>query len=157
MKTERIDQGNRAAVDAFILRQWYTMEMAVHGESVDLSHAEGWTAMENGEIIGLITYRLAGNALEILSLDSLKEHRGIGTALLNEAVREARRTGCARVWLITTNDNLSALCFYQKRGFDMEEFCRNAVDEARKIKPQIPLIGLDGIPIRHEIVLEMRL
>ena len=59
--------------------------------------------------------------------------------------------------LITTNDNLSALRFYQKRSFDMVRLYLNAVEEARKIKPEIPLTGNDGIPIRHEIELEMKL
>ena len=59
--------------------------------------------------------------------------------------------------LITTNDNLSALQFYQKRGFDMSRLYHNAVDKSRKIKPQIPLTGANGIPIRHEIELEMKL
>jgi hypothetical protein len=31
----------------------------------------------------------------------------------------------------------------------------NALDHARKIKPEIPLIGMDGIPLKHEIELEM--
>ena len=95
--------------------------------------------------------------MEILSLDSLKENRGIGSRLLGEAVEEARRAGCARVMLITTNDNLRALRFYQKRGFDMVRIYRNAVDESRKIKPEIPLIGDHGIPIKHEIEMEMKI
>ena len=95
--------------------------------------------------------------MEILSLDSLSERRGIGTALLDEAVLAARKADCLRVMLVTTNDNLYALRFYQKRGFDMVRLIRNAVDAARNIKPEIPLTGMDGIPIRHEIELELRL
>ena len=63
--------------------------------------------------------------------------------------------GCSRITLITTNDNLAALKFYQKRGFDMVRLYRNAVEQARKIKPMIPLLGYDDIPVRHEIELEM--
>ncbi|MFP3471139.1 GNAT family N-acetyltransferase, partial [Micrococcus sp. SIMBA_144] len=63
-------------------------------------------------------------------------------------------SGCSRITLITTNDNLAALKFYQKRGFVMTAIHRNAVEKARKIKPEIPLIGNDGIPIRDEIQLE---
>ena len=77
--------------------------------------------------------------------------------LLNEAVKEAIVKGCSKIILITTNDNLSALRFYQKRGFDMVTLYRNAVEQSRKLKPQIPLLGADGIPIRHEIELEMNL
>ena len=157
MEIKKIDQTNRALVDDFILEQWYTMEMVVHGECIDLGGANGWFMSENGEIVGLITDRIISDEMEILSLDSLKENHGIGTRLLDEAVEEARRAGCTRVMLITTNDNLHALRFYQKRGFDMVKIYRNAVDESRKIKPQIPLMSDDGIPIRHEIELEMKL
>jgi ribosomal protein S18 acetylase RimI-like enzyme len=59
--------------------------------------------------------------------------------------------------LITTNDNLQALKFYQKRGFRLMEICQNAVEEARKIKPEIPKVGYYGIPIVDEILLEKRI
>ena len=54
----------------------------------------------------------------------------------------------------TTNDNLKAMGFYQRRGFDMARLYRNAVDAARSIKPEIPTVGEDGIPLRHEIEFE---
>ena len=69
----------------------------------------------------------------------------------------AKKNGCRRVWLITTNDNTYAIRFYQKRGFDMAAIHRNAINESRKIKPQIPLTGFDKIPILHEIEFEMML
>ncbi len=153
----RIDRTNREAVDEFILRQWFSLEMVVHGETIDLAKADGWFVFEKGTIIGLITYRIMNNEMEILSLDSLSEGRGIGTALLNEAIKEAQNKGCSRIMLITTNDNTLALRFYQKRGFDMVRLYRNALEESRKIKPQIPMTGNDGIPIKHEIELEIKL
>ena len=153
----QIDQRNRGEIDAFIVRQWFTMQMVVHGECIALSDAEGWYAREEGGIIGLILYRVTGAEMEILSLDSLRENRGIGTALLNRAIDQAKRSRLERVMLITTNDNLRALQFYQKRGFDMVRLRRNALEQARRLKPEIPLTGLNGIPLRHEIELEMRL
>ena len=150
-----IDPASRERINALIVRQWYTMQMVVHGESIDLGSADGYYACEGDEIVGLITYRTAGNEMEILSLDSFQEGRGIGTGLLETVVAEARETGIRRIMLVTTNDNLAALRFYQKRGFDMCRFCRNALDQSRKIKPEIPLTGMDGIPLKHEIELEM--
>jgi hypothetical protein len=61
------------------------------------------------------------------------------------------------VWLITTNDNLNALRFYQKRGFRLAALYPGAVDESRTIKPQIPLVGENGIPLHDEIRLELAL
>ena len=156
MEIRQIDQQNRQMINAFIIRQWYTLQMVVRGESIDLGTAEGFYAWNDG-IIGLITCRMIGQEMEILSLDSLQEHQGIGTALLGKVIGKAKEAGAGRIRLITTNDNLSALRFYQKQGFDIVQIFRNALDQARKIKPEIPLIGLDGIPLRHEIELEMLL
>ena len=157
MDIKQIDQLNREKIDAFILRQWFSMQMVVRGESIDLSTADGYYAMEDDEIIGLITYRVSDNEMEILSLDSLRENKGIGTALLDKATLKAVEIGCTTITLITTNDNLSALRFYQKRGFDMVGVYRNALEQSRKIKPEIPLFGENGIPLKHEIKLEMSL
>ena len=155
MDIRKIDQTCRQRINAFIVQQWYTMQMVVHGESIDMSNADGYYACEGDEIIGLITYRITGKEMEILSLDSLQEGRGIGTELLNTVIAKAKETGMQKIMLITTNDNLSALRFYQKRGFDMSRLYCHALAQARKIKPEIPLIGMDGIPLKHEIELEM--
>ena len=142
-------------IDEFIIRHWFTLQMVVRGESIDLGKAEGFYALDRDEIIGLITYRIHGGQMEILSLDSVRENRGTGTALLNETVKTAGERGCSGIMVITTNDNTAALRFYQKRGFDMVSLRRNAVDLSRKIKPEISLIGENGIPLKHEIELEM--
>ncbi len=155
MDIRQIDQTCRQRINSFIVQQWYTMQMVVHGESIDMGNADGYYACEGDEIIGLITYRITGKEMEILSLDSLQKGRGIGTELLDTVVAKARETGMQKIMLITTNDNLSALRFYQKRGFDMSRLYCNALAQARKIKPEIPLIGMDGIPLKHEIELEM--
>ncbi len=157
MELYRIDQKNRKSVDDFIMKHWFTLDMVVHGEKINLGNADGFYATEDNEIVGLITYRVVQNEMEILSLDSLNEKKGIGTSLLDKAIQTAKDVGCLRIMLITTNDNLSALQFYQKRGFDIIRLHHNAVEESRKIKPQIPLTGSNGIPIKHEIELEMKI
>lgn len=157
MDIYQISQTNRKEIDDFIIRQWFSLQMVVHGESIDLGTADGWYAYQDDEVVGLITYRVSDDMMEILSLDSLNEQHGVGTALLNMAVSYARNNGISKITLITTNDNLSALRFYQKRGFDMARLFCNAVHQSRKLKPEIPLIGIDGIPLKHEIELEMSL
>ena len=70
----------------------------------------------------------------------------------------ARAAGCARLWLVTTNDNLDALGFYQRRGLRLSRSAPGAVDDARRtLKPEIPETGDGDIPIRDELELEMRL
>ncbi len=53
--------------------------------------------------------------------------------------------------------NLSALRFYQKRGFRIVKVNIGAVDRARQQKPEIPEIGDQGIHIRDEIEMEFLL
>ena len=153
----RIDVSNREVINAFIRDQWFTLQMVVHGEAFDLGSADGFFAASEGRMLGLVTFRIQSGILEILSLDSVEENRGVGTALLNESIAEARRHGCSYVTLVTTNDNTRALRFYQKRGFDLFRLSRNALDASRKLKPEIPLSGFDGIPLRHEIELRLML
>jgi DNA-3-methyladenine glycosylase I len=104
--------------------------------------------------VGLVTYQVVGNACEVVTLNSVDENRGVGTALL-EAVREvAAQARCERIWLITTNDNLRALGFYQKRGYRLVAVHRDALEQSRRLKPSIPQISTNGIPLRDEIELE---
>lgn len=152
-----VNEENRALVNAFLMEHWFSTDMVVRGECVDMTKQSGILAMEDGEISGLLMYRAEGDVCEILSLDSLMPGKGLGTALLCEAEQVARSHGCARLTLITTNDNIEALRFYQKRGFDMANLYRNALEVSRRMKPQIPLIGEHGIPLRHEIEFEKRL
>lgn len=154
MMTERITPSCRETITAFIQQQWYTTTMIIRGKEIDMTQVEGFYVKEDGDLIGLITYLVYGDTLEITSLNSLRENRGIGTQLLETVVEEAQKRGCRRVVLITTNDNIRAIQFYQKRGFDMANLFRNALEVSRKLKPEIPLIGDNGIPLRHEIEFE---
>jgi GNAT superfamily N-acetyltransferase len=152
-----INEKNREEVLSFIAAQWGGFTMILRGETVDMTKVNGVCAYLGSELAGLITYRISGKALEVTSFDSLVENKGIGTALVSRAIAIAKDTGCKRVQLITTNDNVKALLFYQKRGFDMVKINRNALDVSRKLKPSIPTIGENGIPLRHEIEMEMTL
>ena len=142
-------------VVAFFQAHWGTTEMVISSGIYDCSQLQGFTYLnENQAIIGLITYVLRGKECEIISLDSTEEGRGIGTLLVQAVEERARQHNCTVVSLITTNDNLHALKFYQKRGYYLVEILQNAVERARALKPEIPLIGYEGIPIRDEIKLQ---
>ena len=104
MELYRIDQKNRKSVDDFIMKQWFTLDRVVQGEKINLGNADGFYASEDNRIVGLITYRIANNEMEIMSLDSLNEKKGIGTSLLDKAIQTAKDVGCLRIMLITTND-----------------------------------------------------
>ena len=133
---------------------WAGEEMIVHGEVFRPGQLEGFV---DQDWTGLVTYVIGADGCEIVSLDALKEGGGTGIALVEAVVDEAGRRGCSRVFLSTTNDNLLALGFYQRRGFALVGIRRGAVSESRKRKPTIPLIGDNDIPLRDEIELELRL
>jgi ribosomal protein S18 acetylase RimI-like enzyme len=112
-----------------------------------------------GTRLGMLTYRLqagrgaATAGLEVVTLNSLAEGRGIGTALLAGARQRARQAG-QRLWLTTGNDNVQAIGFYQRRGMDIVALHRDFASEVRKIKPWLPKEPGGGIAFQHAIELE---
>lgn len=155
MECKRINSQNRNLINTFIKQHWYTTTMIIRGREIDMTKTEGFYFGEVENIIGLITYIVYDNILEITSLDSLQENQGIGSKLVETVIHEAKERKCQKIVLITTNDNINAIKFYQKRGFDMVHLFHNALDISRKLKPEIPLIGENSIPLRHEIEFEL--
>lgn len=120
-----------------------------------MTKVDGIAALENGDIVGLLTYTVHERVCEITSLDSLIEGKGIGTSLINKVIYIAKERNCEKIIAVTTNDNINAIRFYQKRGFDMAHLYHNALDISRKMKPSIPFIGDNEIPLKHEIEFEI--
>lgn len=148
---------DRAWVRRFVVEQWGAPVVVGHGQVYEPDTLPGFAAFDGDDAIGLLTCQIVAGACEVVTIDSLRSGAGVGSALIDAVADAARRAGCARLWLITTNDNLHALRFYQKRGFRIVAVHSGAVDRARQLKPEIPLLGNDGIPLRDEIELEMRL
>lgn len=136
---------------------WGDEFIVAHGVIYHPDTLDGFIAFDKYEWVGEITYSFSENGCEIVTLDSVREGQGLGTKLINAVIEQARKHHCKRVFLITTNDNLNALGFFQKRGFELVKINRGAVSESRKIKPSIPLLGMNNIPLRDEIELEIML
>ena len=148
---------DREWVSQFFFEHWGSNIAVSRGVIYYPQDLPGFVALHQGEKVGLITYKITGANCEIVTINSVRSSLGVGTALI-EAVRDmASKSGCKRLWLITTNDNMNALRFYQKRGFVLVAVHRNALELSRKLKPEIPMIGNDGIPLRDEIELELML
>jgi N-acetylglutamate synthase-like GNAT family acetyltransferase len=138
----------------FFRSHWGSQEMVISSGVYDCSKLDGFTIVnDEDKIIGLITYIIKDKECEIISLDSIEEGKGVGTSLVQIVENLAVKKNCQLIKVLTTNDNLLALKFYQKRGFTLSKVLNNAVEKARKIKAEIPLLGNDGIPIRDEIEL----
>ena len=125
------------------------------GRMFDPSELEGFAAVADEKVVGLVTFRVERDECEVVTLNSLSEGTGTGSSLLNAVRDTAIKARCRRLWLITTNDNLSALRFYQKWGLQITAIYPNALERSRTLKPEIPLLGKEGIPLRDEIELEM--
>lgn len=149
-----INKENRNKVKELIIRNWGSPIIISRGQKHDVESLSGFIIYLNGDINGLITYCIKDRNCEIVSLNSFVENQGIGSMLIKKVIETAKENGCSRIWLVTTNDNIRALRFYQKRGFNMNALHLNAIEQARRIKPEIPLSGHDEIPMLHEIEFE---
>lgn len=153
----RMQDADRDEVARFIARHWGSTKIMSCGKTYYPNELEGLIERRDGQIVGLLTMITEGDSLEILTLNSTLEGHRLGSSLTLDAIEDARGRGIRRVWLTTTNDNVRAITLYQRLGFRIVEVHVDAVDEARLIKPEIPEIGQDGIPIHDEIVLELKL
>ena len=140
-----------------ISKQWGARLVVIKGKVYYPHTLPGFVAFQGENRMGLATYNIEGGNCELVSIQSLNGGEGIGSALLSAVRAAAESAGCSRMWLITTNDNLTALGFYQKRGMSLVAVYPNAMEAARQLKPQIPLVGQNGIPLRDEIELEVSL
>ncbi len=152
-----LSSSDREWVEQAMVKEWGAETVAVHTRLYRPAELPGFVAEEVVKPVGLLTYHIEGNSCEIVTLNAWHEGLGVGTALIDAAHQAAVSAKCRRLWLVTTNDNMPALRFYQKRGFVIAAVHVNAVAQDRRLKPEIPLTGMDGIPIRDEIELEMQL
>ncbi len=153
-----IDDTYRNRLNDLLREEWGSLEMVSRGRIFNIGGLPGFIALYQGELVGAVTFEIAkrGNhsECEITSLNSFKQNKGVGTRLIDEVVKYALSFPCQRIWLITTNDNINAIRFYQKKGFRITNIYVGAIEESRKLKPEIPRIGMNNIPIRDEIEFE---
>lgn len=145
---------DRDYIRATLTEHWGETVVVGHGEAIDAAQLPALVAFRGVNRAGVLTYRPDVSAWEVVTLNATPTGTGIGTALLDGLRARAVRHDVRRLWLVTTNDNTHALRFYQRYGFDLCALHRDAVTEARTLKPAIPRQH-DGIPLRHELRLEL--
>jgi ribosomal protein S18 acetylase RimI-like enzyme len=156
-------ESDRSQLESLQTETWGEAVVAANGRLYDLREFPTLVALDaEGRIVGALAYEITGDAnsddmtggeMEIVSIEASVRHGGVGTRLLDAATEIALAANLRRLWLITTNDNIDALRFYQRRGLRLQELRPGAVNRSRRLKPGIPMIGEYGIPIRDEIVL----
>lgn len=131
---------------------WDETEFYCFGQNFDVNHCANVLAFAEDEIAGFMSYKKLGDALIIVALNVYPEYQGqgIGRMLIKDAVEQAQKQGCKSVKVATSNDNVAALCLYQKMGFRLSELHTGVV--AKHHKKEIN--GFAGIPIRDELRLE---
>ncbi|ALN93139.1 GNAT family N-acetyltransferase [Lysobacter gummosus] len=156
-----IEAADRHAIGRFLTRRWGTATIMLDARAIDAAALPGFIACAAGPdqsgdddgIAGLATLLDDDIQTEIVTLDAVSPGAGLGTALIELAAQRARALGLQRLLTRTTNDNLDALRFYQRRGFRLYRLTPGAIDREREADPAIARIGRHGIPLRDEITL----
>ncbi len=157
IRVRSILQEDRKRLSKLVKEHWGARIVVSKGRVYEPEKLEGLVAFQDRKFLGALTYQIEGDECEIVTIDSTQEGMGVGSSLIEAVAKKARALHCRRLWLITTNDNLPALRFYQKRGFHLVAIYPDALEVSRKLKPSIPKTGRDGVPIRDELELEIRL
>jgi GNAT superfamily N-acetyltransferase len=157
LEVRPVTDNERPHLIEILRREWGTSEIISRGQRHDLSCSPALFCVEDDRVVGLATYTISGADCELLTIDAFEKVRGIGSRLLEAVAQQARAAGCRRLWLVTTNDNLDAIRFYQRRGLRLVALHPSAVDAARALKPEIPVVGNHGITIRDELEFELDL
>lgn len=152
-----IEARDRQRVEGALHKAWGAVRVVSRGKLWNPCDLPGFVAERSGDLVGLVTFREEADRAEVVTLDSFAEREGIGSALLEAVADYARDRRKTHLWLITTNDNIPAIRFYQRCGWDMVALHHGALAQSRRLKPEIPTHGLDGVPIDHEIEFRLAL
>ncbi len=152
-----VEEDDRKWISQLVKEKWSSSRIVTRGRSHDIENLPGFIAIYKNEKVGLLIYNIKNGECEIITLNSLIEKIGIGTYLLRSLESFMQSKKVKRIWVITTNDNLDALRFYQKKGFRIKAIYIDSIKDSRKLKPEIPVLGFYDIEIRDEIELEKKL
>lgn len=146
---------DRAAARELFARDFGRTKIVAFGEVMDIDQMPALVAVMHADPSGALAYRIHGDALHIVALatDPMWQRSGVGGHLVAEAELYARRLKLARLVVATTNDNLPALYFYQRRGYRLTDLVPNSI--TTHTRQEVP--GFAGIPVRDEVRLEKRL
>ncbi|MDF2629646.1 MAG: putative acetyltransferase [Symbiobacteriaceae bacterium] len=148
-----VTEADHAWLRELWVKEWGGEIMVSRGRVYHLDEMQSLLAWDGETLVGAATYHIADGSCELMSINATVEGKGVGSLLLAAVEDAARAAGCGRVMLITSNDNLDALRFYQRKGYRLVAVHAGAIDEARRIKPSIPLVGNYGIPLHDELEL----
>jgi GNAT superfamily N-acetyltransferase len=146
---------DRAAARGLFERDFGRTKVVAFGETLDIDEMPALVAELTDGLSGALAYRQHGEALHVVALatDPMWQRSGVGGYLVAEAEMFARRLGLHSVIVATTNDNLPALYFYQRRGYRITDLAPASMLAHTESERR----GFAGIPVRDEIRLEKKL
>jgi ribosomal protein S18 acetylase RimI-like enzyme len=149
VRVKAVDTSHREWLRQLLEQEWGLPVVSISGAH-DPTRLPGFVAVDRHELVGAVTYRTTDLECEIVTLNSLRRSAGVGTALLGAVMAVADRDGL-RLWLITTDDNLTAIRFYEGRGMSRRAVHPNFVDSVRVHKPWV--VGSpDGQPSYRDAI-----
>lgn len=157
VEIRKIEASDLEFVTHILIKSWNSVEVVSKGKIHDASKLKGFIAIVDNKPCGLTTFDINKNECELVTLDSILEGHGAGFALVREVIEHAKSQNCRRLWTVTTNDNAHAQEFYKKLGFRYVTTYPNAVSHSRILKPSIPLVGINNVPITDEIEFELNI
>ena len=146
---------DRMALTELLRLRWSDGTVSVRGKLIGVLDVEAVGAYADGRLQGVATWLVEEGTLYLATMNNVTDRRGVSTALLDAMIALGREKGFPVLRALISNDNTQALRFYQRRGFRIVAVHIGVVDMMRRIKPAIPERGVDGIPMRDEIELEM--
>ncbi len=142
---------DRAWSGALLCEHFDSTRVVSLGRLHDAVDLPGLVVVDDDAPVGLLHYSIDGPQCEVVALVVERPREGIGTALLAALRERASTAGCKRAWLVTTNDNAAAQAFYLALGWRLVAVHEGAIALSRLLKPEIPVLGIDGIPLEDEI------
>ena len=160
IRKARRDDG--PALRALCLRFFHHTDLISYGGKFEITDCESLVAERDGRLVGLLAYLWRegeGDCLVVaFAVAGGDQGRGVGAQLQGWLEGECRGRGVERLILSTTNDNLPALYFYQRRGFQIVSVLPGVIqEELRSILSGAEPPGFGGIPVRDEIRLQKHL
>lgn len=117
-----------------------------------------WVARTSeGDIVGhLQAVRREAEVWEVVNTAVAEQARGqgVGRALLDRAMAEARTAGAVRMILATATADVGNLRFYQRCGFRMTHVVPDAFGPYQGYPPGLEV---EGIPLRDQVWFEREL
>ncbi len=158
VKIRPFKASDKAVIEA-VLHSWGGDFVVSRGRKSYPQNSPGFIAIgADGSYEGLISFeKRPGNEAEITLFEAVQQGQGTGRKLMKAALKHLKKSGFRKAYVISTNNNIQAFKFYQQSGFRPVAVYPDAMKTARRLKPSIPKICSNGLPINDEILYELNL